>query len=248
MQVLLTCPLPPKAMAKLKSEPRITLTEWTDASSTIPRSTFLKMAQGKDGILILIRDKMDAEAIEAIGPQLRVISTMSVGYDHIHVNQLMKLRPNAKVGITPDVLTDATAELTVGLLLATARRFQEAYRAVKDGEWGIWSPLWMCGSGVAGKVIGIIGFGRIGAAVASLLTSFKPNRIVYSSPSEKPNYIGAVHVPLNELLSVSDYVVVTCKLNDTTRHLINASTLSQMKPTAILINTARGGIVNQDDL
>ncbi|KAJ3332679.1 hypothetical protein HDU76_013427 [Blyttiomyces sp. JEL0837] len=229
---------------------QIEVIQWPEPNTPIPRTSFLSLIKNCDGALILLTDKIDEQVLKEAGPQLKVISTMSVGYDHINLQACRNVRPGLKIGITPDVLTDCTAELTVGLLLATARRFPEAMKAVTNGEWGIWQPTWLCGMGISQKTIGIIGLGRIGIAVAERLKPFKPSKIQYTSPRRKTQDIEGIEYisDLNEFLASSDIVIITCQLSDETRWLINEKTLGMMKRDAILINTARGGIVKQDDL
>ncbi|TPX72833.1 hypothetical protein SpCBS45565_g00292 [Spizellomyces sp. 'palustris'] len=244
-RVLLCRTLPPQSLQRITTEPSIQLIQSTGTS----RAEFLELARGVDGILVKLTEKVDDELLDAAGPQLKVISTMSVGYDHINV-PACKAR-GVRLGNTPDVLTDATAELTIGLLLATARRFGEALRAPKTGDWQAWTPTWMCGTQLTGKTVGLVGFGRIGVAVAERLQAFKLGKLLYASPSEKPHAAGrlnAVHISLPQLLAESDIVIVTCALTEDTKHLFCAATFSQMKSTAIFINTARGQIVKQDDL
>lgn len=157
-----------------------------------------------------------------------------------------------RIGYTPGVLTDATADLTVALLLATSRRLIEGNRDVHSGGWKSWSPLYMCGPSIKNSTVGIVGFGRIAQEVAKRLLPFKPARIIYSNRSNsreaEAKEIGAERVELNDLLSTSDFVILLCALTPETTNLINAKTLATMKQTAILINCARGQVVNQDDL
>ncbi|KAJ3018657.1 UNVERIFIED_CONTAM: hypothetical protein HDU68_011050 [Siphonaria sp. JEL0065] len=230
-------------------ERSIAVQQWT-GEGPMPRSELLAQIKGCDGVLVLLTDKIDAAAIAAAGPQLKVVSTMSVGYDHVHVPTLKQHK--IKLGITPDVLTDASAELTVGLLLATARRFKEAIPIGQSDNWGAWNPTFLTGRQISGTMIGVIGFGRIGQAVACRLKAFNPSKIQYFSPSAKPDAehdIGATRVAeFQTFLNSSDIVIVTCKLTDETRGLLNAEKLGWMKKDSILINTARGGIINHDDL
>lgn len=157
-----------------------------------------------------------------------------------------------RVGYTPDVLTDATADLTMALLLATSRRLIEGNRDVHNGGWKSWSPLYMCGPSIKNSTVGIVGFGRIAQEVAKRLLPFKPQRIVYSNRSDsrekEAKALGVERVTFEQLLNVSDFVILLCSLAPETMHLINAKTLAQMKPTAILINCARGPCVEQNDL
>lgn len=156
-----------------------------------------------------------------------------------------------RIGYTPDVLTDATAELTVALLLSVSRRLFEANIEVRTGGWTAWSPGWLCGQGLRNSTVGIIGFGRIGQEVAKRILPFKPAKILFTNRSSKESEaieIGAQPVALDELLRSSDFVLVTCALTPETHHLINAATIAKMKPNAIVVNSSRGGLVNQDDL
>lgn len=160
-------------------------------------------------------------------------------------------RRNIRVGYTPDVLTDATAELTLALLLATSRRIVESNKEVHMGGWKTWAPSYMAGQGLKNSIVGVIGFGRIGQEVAKRITPFRPARLVYSNRSERASEakeIGAERVDFDELLKISDFVILTCALVPETVNLINRDTISKMKSNAILINTARGAMVNQDDL
>lgn len=156
-----------------------------------------------------------------------------------------------RIGYTPDVLTDATAELTMALLLATSRRLFEANREVYNGGWKAWSPSWMCGLGVKNSTVGIVGFGRIGYEVAKRIVPFKPKQILYFNRSEKSQFAtetGAVRVGSNDLLATSDFVICTIALTPDTHHLFNDTAFSKMKSNAVFINTSRGGVVDQDAL
>ncbi|KAJ3183256.1 hypothetical protein HDU85_002282 [Gaertneriomyces sp. JEL0708] len=249
-KVFLARPLPPAAQKRIEGIPSISLTQNT-ASHPLPRAELLAQIRGTHALLCMLTEKVDAELLDAAGPQLRTVSTVSVGYDHIDVNECRKR--GVSVGNTPDVLTDATAELTMGLLLATCRRFGEGLRAPKSGEWSTWHPTWLCGQQVSGKVVGLVGFGRIGFAVAERLVPFRVSKLIYTCPTPKPEMetrlnVPVMHAPLDDLLRQSDIVVIACALTPETRHLFNARTFALMKPTALLINTARGGIIHQPDL
>ncbi|CAG5121892.1 unnamed protein product [Candidula unifasciata] len=212
-------------------------------------SEYLQAVAGVDGILCLLTDTINGELLDAAGPGLKVVSTLSVGYDHIDVKECA--RRNVKIGYTPGILTAATAELTVALLLATSRRLKEGIRAVENGEWGSWKPMWLCGPGLEGATVGIVGFGRIGVTVGRCLKPFGVASFLYSGRSEKPveaKELGAMFVSFDELLAKSDFVVACCALTDKTRNLFNASAFKKMKNSAVFVNTSRGGIVNQNDL
>ena len=148
------------------------------------------------------------------------------------------------------MLTETTAELAVALLLATARRLPEGTHAVESGTWPIWRPMWMTGRDIHGSTVGIVGLGRIGAAFARMLGGFGC-RILYTGPNEKPEAAQAVNAtfaPMDALLQESDFVAVHCPLNEQTRALFSTEAFGKMKATAVLINTSRGGVVDQDAL
>jgi len=184
-----------------------------------------------EGILTLLTDRIDASLIES-AQHLRAISNYAVGVDNIDV--AAATARGIPVGHTPDVLTDATADLTFALLMAVARKLPEAIADVHDGEWVTWEPGRWLGAEVHGATLGIIGMGRIGRAVANRATGFGMNVI----------HVGRDQL-LDELLQASDFVSLHCPLTPATHHLIDAAALEQMRPTAILINTARGPIIDQ---
>ncbi|KAF5898968.1 glyoxylate reductase/hydroxypyruvate reductase-like [Clarias magur] len=223
------------------------LSVW-DSDEPVPRAELLKQVEGAHGLLCLLSDRIDAEVLDAAGPNLKVISTMSVGFDHLAIDEIKKR--GIRVGYTPDVLTDATAELTVALLLATARRLPEGIQEVKSGGWSSWKPLWLCGYGLSGSTVGVIGLGRIGLAIARRLKPFGVKRLLYSGRQPKPQAgeVEGEHVPLDALLCESDFVVVSCSLTPDTQGLCNKDFFSKMKNTAVFINTSRGAVVNQEDL
>nr|XP_014346195.1 PREDICTED: glyoxylate reductase/hydroxypyruvate reductase-like [Latimeria chalumnae] len=174
---------------------------------------------------------------------------MSVGYDHVSLEELKKR--GIRLGYTPDVLTDAVAELTIALLLTTSRRLIEAVDEAKNGGWGTWKPLWMCGYQLSQSTVGILGLGRIGVAVAERLKPFGIKKFIYSDIAPLPEIaakIQAEYVPLDVLARESDFLTVCCALTPETQSICNKHLFSKMKPTSVFINTSRGGVVNQDDL
>ncbi|XP_056143121.1 glyoxylate reductase/hydroxypyruvate reductase isoform X2 [Lampris incognitus] len=219
-----------------------------DSDEPVPRAELLKGVEGAHGLLCLLSDKIDSEVLDAAGPNLKVISTLSVGFDHLALDEIKKR--GIRVGYTPDVLTDATAELTVSLLLATARRLPEGIEEVKNGGWSTWKPLWLCGYGLSGSTVGVIGLGRIGMAIARRLKPFGVKRLLYSGRTAKPHAaeVGGEFTPLDTLVSESDFIVVSCSLTPETQGLCDKAFFSKMKKTAIFINTSRGGVVNQEAL
>lgn len=216
----------------------------------IPRPVLLRKIVGKDALFCLVTEKVDSELLDAAGPSLKAVGTMSVGYDHVNVAECTKRR--IAVGNTPHVLTDATAELGIGLLLATARRLFEAHQAIGSGEWAkaAMNPTWMCGSEIGGSTVGIVGLGSIGFGILERLKAFKVSRFLYNSRSHKPaaEAMGAQFTTLEELLRQSDYVVVCCALTPETKGMFNKQAFSMMKSTASFINISRGQVVDQEAL
>jgi glyoxylate reductase len=199
------------------------------------REQLLEHARPAQGLLSLLTDRVDADLIGAC-PELTAIANYAVGYDNIDVSAAHAR--GIQVGNTPDVLTDATADLTFALLMAAARRLREAAAAARDGDWLTWEPGAYLGADVHGATLGVIGMGRIGRAVASRAQGFE---MTVCSVGRDP-------AGLDELLATSDFVTLHCPLTPETRHLIDGAALAKMKPTAILINTARGPIVDQGAL
>jgi len=200
-----------------------------------------------DGVICQLSDRIDAEILGAAAPRCRVIATCAVGYDNIDVPAAARL--GIVITNTPDVLTNATADLTWALILASARRLGEAERLVRAGAWRGWGMMDFLGVDVCGRTLGIAGAGRIGTAVAQRAAGFSM-RVLYHDDSPKPRMeaLGARRVELTELLSSSDFVSLHVPLTEGTRRLIDRRALDLMKPSAVLINTARGDVVDQDAL
>jgi lactate dehydrogenase-like 2-hydroxyacid dehydrogenase len=211
-----------------------------------PRDELLRRVAGCDGVLTLLTDRVDDEFLDAAGPGLRVVSNYAVGFDNIDVAACA--RRGIPVGNTPGVLTETTADLAFALLMAAARRLPEGDRYVRAGRWRTWGPMLLLGPDIHGATIGIVGFGRIGQAVARRAQGFGME-ILYHDLQELPASVteplGATFLPLEELLPRSDFVSLHVNLSPQTRHLMNAETLSWMKPTAVLVNTSRGPVVDQ---
>jgi glyoxylate reductase len=205
-------------------------------------------ARDRDGLLVLTENRIDSGILDA-APGLRVISTVSVGYEHIDI--LEATRRGIYLGFTPGVLTDATADLTFTLLLSAARRVVEADSFVRAGNWKSWSPTLMLGASVWGKTLGIVGFGRIGQAVARRAGGFGM-KILYSDVARASTAdeaaTEALYRRLEELLGESDFVSLHVPLTPDTYHLINESRLRLMKRDAILVNTSRGPTVDEEAL
>lgn len=247
MKVFMTRRIPQEGMKIISTAGVCEVSLW-DSDEPVPRAELLKGVQGAHGLLCLLSDKIDAEVLDAAGPNLKVISTLSVGFDHLALDEIKKR--GIRVGYTPDVLTDATAELTVALLLATARRLPEGVEEVKNGGWSSWKPLWLCGYGLSGSTVGIIGLGRIGMAIAQRLMPFGVKRLLYSGRTVKAHAaeVNAEFVPLDTLVSESDFIVVSCSLTPETQGLCDKTFFSKMKNTAVFVNSSRGAVVNQEDL
>ncbi|XP_029834325.1 glyoxylate reductase/hydroxypyruvate reductase [Ixodes scapularis] len=246
--VLVTHPdIPPEAL-KLLAE-RCDIDVWNQPKP-IPRSLLLQRIVDKDALFCLLTEKVDAQLLDAAGSTLKVVGTMSVGYDHIDVDECRKRR--IAVGNTPHVLTDSTAELGIALLLATRRRLFEARSQIDSGAWAqtSWSPMWMCGSEIRGTTVGFVGMGNIGLAILERLRAFKVSKFLYTSRSHKPTaeMEGAQFTRLDGLLRMSDIVIVTCTLTPETTGMFNREAFSLMKKTASFINISRGAVVDQDAL
>jgi len=212
----------------------------------------LARGPGHDYIFCLLTDTIDARFLQrcaASTPRLKLVANMAVGYNNIDVATATRL--GIAVTNTPGVLTDTTADLAFGLLVATARRMAEAERYVRAGKFTNWGPLLFCGAEVHHATLGLIGAGRIGKAVARRASSFDMQVLYHNrqrlSPEEEAAY-HLTHVPMDELLQQSDFVSIHTPYTPDTHHLISGRELALMKPTAILINTARGPIVDEKAL
>ena len=223
-----------------------------DEEQSCTASELQEHVQGKgyEAILCTLNDKIDDALLDAAGDNLKVVSTMSVGFDH--VSRPAIISRGLKLGNTPEVLTETTAELCLTLLLATARRIPEAVDAVKNAEWGSWVPLWMCGQDLHGSTVGIPGCGRIGKAFARRLIGFDCKEVLYNDPyrlpEEEEKALNLKFVSMDELLEKSDFVAPHCPLLPETEKMFNAEMFKKMKKTAIFINTTRGPVVDQDAL
>jgi glyoxylate reductase len=230
-RVFVTRQLPGSALERLAARHEIDV--WPERQPP-PHDQLISRAQDAEGLLSLLTDRVDADTIGRL-PKLRVIANYAVGFNNIDL--AATAARGIKVGNTPDVLTDATADATFALLLAAARRLPEAFTAARSGEWLGWEPAEFLGSEVHGRVLGIIGFGRIGRAVARRAEGFGM-KVLHVSSTTGPD-------ALSELLERADFISIHTPLTPATRHLIDAAALGTMKPSAILINTARGEIIDQ---
>ena len=241
MRVFVTRELPAATLQCVREIAEVEV--WAEALPP-PRDILKAKAADIDGLLCLLTDKIDAELLEGAA-RLKVVSQMAVGYDNIDVKACMSR--GVVVGNTPGVLTETTADLAFALLLATARHLVEAEHYTRSGDWRTWSPMLLTGPDVHHAVLGIVGMGRIGYEMARRAHGFQM-QIVYTGRRPHPEAekdFGAQHVDLDTLLAMSDFVSLHLPYGPTTKHFIGASELRKMKRTALLINTARGGVVDQ---
>jgi glyoxylate reductase len=225
--VYVTRALPGEALERLRRAHQVTV--WDRPLP--PEPAVLRGALAEtEGLLCLLTERVDLALLDA-APRLRAIANYAVGSDNIDLEHTRAR--GIPVGVTPDVLTEATADLAFALLLSAARRLPEAAAAARAGEWRTWEPARWLGADVDGATLGIVGFGRIGRAVARRATGFRMK------------VISTADTPLDELLAASDFVSLHVPLTTRTHHLIGAAALARMRPTAILVNTARGGVVDQ---
>ncbi len=205
------------------------------------RDEVLQRSQGRDGLLVMANDAVDGELLDAAGAQLRVVANHAVGFDNVDLDAAT--RRGVLVTNTPGVLTRATAELTIALILDLLRRITEGDRFLRKRTPWIWSPTFMLGKGLAGRTLGIVGLGRIGLEVARLAEAFEM-RVVYSSrtPRDDAPY---ERLELDDLLSTVDVVSLHCPLTPQTHHLIGAAALKTMRRDAVLVNTTRGPVVDE---
>ena len=231
-RIFVTRRLPGPALDRLAEQHELEI--WPDR---LPPSyeQLTEHVQTTDALLSTISDRIDAPLIEH-ATNLKAIANYAVGYDNVDVDAATAR--GIPVGNTPDVLTDATADLAFALLLAAARRLPEATATVIDGTWDTWDPTGLLGRSVNGKTLGIIGAGRIGKAVVKRASGFEMDVLIAGRQDGR--------TPIIELLQRSDFISIHCPLTEQTRHLIDTEALRLMKPTAILVNTARGPIVDQE--
>jgi lactate dehydrogenase-like 2-hydroxyacid dehydrogenase len=213
------------------------------------RATLLRLAKGAQGVVCTLTERIDAEFLDAAGPSLKVVANTAVGYDNIDVAAATER--GVQVTNTPGVLDGATADLTMALILAAARRVLDGDRLLRERTPWVWGPRMMLGLDLsAGTALGVVGYGRIGRAVARRARAFDMEILATStsSPLSEDDGRGVTFLELPELLERADVVTLHCPLTPATRHLIDADALARMRPTAILVNTARGGIVDETAL
>jgi len=244
-EVLVTRKIPDAGLDILRKEVNLDIYE---GDTPIPRDELIQKIKGKHGLLCLLSDRIDRDVMDAAGTQLKIISNYAVGYNNIDVEEATKR--GILVTNTPGVLTDATADLTWALLMACARRIPESDRFVREGKFVGWGPMLMLGYEVYGRTIGIIGLGDIGTAVARRAKGFGM-KILYHNRKRNidgEREVGAVYVSLDTLLKESDFITIHVPLTQETFHLIGEKEIELMKKNAILINVARGEVVDEKAL
>lgn len=241
-RIFVTRQLPQAALDRLAAHGQLEV--WPDFLP--PAYDILHQKTGElDALLCLLTDRVDEALIQG-APHLKVISNMAVGYDNIHVAAAS--RRGIPVGNTPGALTETTADFAFALLMAAARRIPEAQAYIQAGHWKTWHPTVLSGQDIYGAALGIVGFGRIGQAVARRAAGFGMRILAHGGRDEVIREMGAEKVGLADLLAQSDYVSLHVPLTEKTHHLIGAAELQMMKPTAILVNTARGAVLDPQAL
>lgn len=214
----------------------------------LTRKELLQQVRQRDAVLCMLTDKIDAAVLDAAGPQVKIFANYAVGYDNIDIPAASQR--GILISNTPDVLTDATADMAWALLCAVARRVVEGDRFTRAGKFKAWKPLMMLGLEITGKTIGVVGAGRIGQAFAQRARGFKP-KLLYTATSPKPDFeaqTGATFADCETILREADFVSLHLPLTPATRHFIGEPELHLMKETAILINTSRGPVVDEKAL
>jgi glyoxylate reductase len=239
--VLVTRRLPASVIARLEATCDVDLWEQREA---IPRAELLSRVAGKDALVCLLTDTIDAAVLDAAGPSLKIVANVAVGYNNIDVTACRAR--NIVATNTPDVLTNACADFTWALILAVTRRLGEGERVVRSGRWAGWALDYMLGMELRGKQLGVVGMGRIGRAVAEKAPAFGM-RVAYAARNPV-DVTGAEHMTLDRLLATSDVVSLHCPMSDETRHLIDGTALLRMRRSAYLINTSRGPVVDESAL
>jgi glyoxylate reductase len=236
--VLITRRLPAASVARLALHHDVDLHA---GEAPLPVEELHERLCGKDAVVVLLPDRMDKDAIDAAGPSLKVIANVAVGYDNLDVSYA---RARGVVCTnTPGVLTDATADLTWALILGITRRMGEGERLIRSNGWKGWTFDFMLGSGLQGKVLGIVGAGRIGRAVAERGKAFGMSVAV--SSRRDPQWPGATYLPLERLIPEADVLSLHVPMTPETRHLVDKTALTRMKRSAYLINTTRGPVVDE---
>jgi len=247
MKIFVTRKIPGTALDKLKSSGHEV--NISDLDRPLTTEELLEKGKGVDALLVLLTDKIDGKVIDALGPQLKIVSNYAVGFDNINVEEATQR--GVVVANTPsDEVNEAVAELTWALMLSLSRRIVEADEATRRGGYKGWEPDIFLGTDLIGKTLGIVGLGRIGSMVARRAKGYNMT-VLYNKRSPDPEAeadLGVVFSSLDDLLAKSDYVSLHVPLTDETRHMMSKDNFAKMKQGSFLINTARGAIVNEHDL
>lgn len=244
--VLVTRRLPQEALDRIVARCDMRL---YDGEGVMARHQLLAEVAGKAGAITLLTDRVDEEFLDAAGSQLKIVANYAVGFDNIDVEACT--RHGVLACNTPEVLTETTADTAFALMMAAARRIAEGDRFVRSGAPWVWGPLMMLGQDVHHATLGIVGFGRIGQALARRARGFSMRVLyhdMYRPPAEVERELGADYRDLEDLLHESDFVSLHTSLTPQTRYLINARRLALMKPTAVLVNTSRGPVIDEQAL
>lgn len=223
--------------------------EVSDFDGVLPREQLLEKVKGADAVLPLLTDKIDAEFFDTAGPQLKIVANYAVGYDNINVEEAKKR--GLIVTNTPDVLTEAVAEHAAALMLSVARRIVEADKFMREGKYIGWAPMLLMGREFAGKTLGLVGLGRIGAKVAEIMKNGFGMNVIYFDVRRNEaleKNIGLGYAELEAVLKQADFISIHVPLMEATKHLIGTRQFGLMKPTAYLINTSRGPVVDESAL
>jgi len=245
MKILVTGNLPKAVIGLIQQEHEV---EFHSENRPLERERFYEMVVDKEGLLCMITDRVDEELMKR-APKLRVIANFGVGFDNIDIGAASAR--GIAVSNTPDVLTEATADLTFALILSVARRVLEGDRMTREGRFRFWAPMYFLGHEVSGKTLGIIGLGRIGRAVAMRARGFDMEVLYHNrrkSGSDQEKELGISYCDFHALLSRSDFVSLHVPLSPDTHHLVGKKELAMMKPSAYLINTSRGPVVDEGAL
>lgn len=223
--------------------------QWED-DWNIPRDDLLKAVQGKDGVMTLLTEKVDDEFLDAAGPQLKIVANFAVGFDNIDVEACT--RRGVLASNTPEVLSETTADLAFSLLVSAGRRIAEGDRFLRAKTPWIWGPLMMQGQDVYDSTLGIVGFGRIGQAVARRGKKGFGQRIIYydvrRASKEVEDELGAEFREFDDLLAEADFISIHVALTPETKHLFGADQFNKMKKTAVVVNTSRGPVIDEGAL
>lgn len=245
MKIFITRMVPEAGIKMLKDKGYEIVVNPEDKVLTKEELNNLK-GQNYDALFCLLTDKIDAEVMDSFGPQLKIVANMAMGFDNINVDEAKKR--GIMITNTPDVLTNTVAEHTFALMLSIAHRIPEADKFTRALKYQGWAPMLLLGNDLSGKTLGVVGLGRIGSRVAYHALKGFDMKVVYYDVKRNEDFekeFSAVYMPLEDLLKQSDFISIHVPLLDSTRHLINAENLKLMKPSAYLVNTSRGPVIDE---